>query len=213
MGMRLGLFGGSFDPVHWGHLILAECCREQSRLDRVCFVPAGIPPHKQDRLLTPGPSRIEMLELAIAGHEAFSVSRFEIDQGGVSYTVDTLRHFHQEDPSPELFLLLGADMLYDLPRWREAEEVCRLAIVVAARRPGVPDLDFGCLSGVTSPERIELFRRHQVQMPLIGLNSSDLRRRVAEGRSIRYQVPRAVEMYIKAHGLYGGGQRPVASGQ
>ena len=109
--MRLGIFGGTFDPVHYGHLLLAECCREQCRLDAVWFLPAAVPPHKQDRELTPAAQRIEMLELAIAGNPAFSVCRYETDRGGVNYTVDTLAHFHEEDPSRELFFLLGADML------------------------------------------------------------------------------------------------------
>lgn len=201
--MRLGLFGGSFDPVHYGHLLLAECCREQCRLDRVWFLPAAVPPHKQGRQLTPAAARIEMLQLAIAGHEGFGVDRYEVDRGGVSYTVDTLRHFRGEDPEGELFLLMGADMLHDLPQWREAEKICQLAILVVARRPGVGELDFGCLAGLASPERIELARRHQVDMPQIGLSSTEIRRRLAEGLSIRYRSPRAVEKYIETHQLYG----------
>ena len=125
--MRLGLLGGTFDPIHYGHLLLAECCREQCRLDAVWFLPAAVPPHKQDRALTPAAQRIEMLELAIAGNAAFSVCRYETDRGGVNYTVDTLTHFREEDPSRELFLLLGADMLFDLPHWRNAAKVCELA--------------------------------------------------------------------------------------
>jgi nicotinate-nucleotide adenylyltransferase len=200
--MRLGLLGGTFDPVHLGHLLLAECCREQLPLDRVLFLPAAVPPHKRDRELTAASERIEMLELAIAGHERFAVSRLEIDRGGVSYTVDTLRHFRQEDPAGDLFLLIGADMLRDLPHWREAEDVCRLAIVAAVRRAGGGDLDFTALADVASSERIDLFRRHQVEMPAIGLCSTGIRRRVAAGQSIRYQTPRAVEKYIETHGLY-----------
>jgi nicotinate-nucleotide adenylyltransferase len=205
--MRLGLFGGTFDPVHFGHLLLAECAREQCRLDEVRFLPAAVPPHKQQRELTPGAARAEMLELAIAGHERFSVSRHEIDRGGVSYTVETLAHFHQahfhqKDPDGRLFFLLGADMLLDLPRWREPERVCRLAVPIAVRRPGAARLDFGCLEGIVSPERIETIRRHQVEMPRIDLASSEIRRRVAAGLSIRYRTPRAVEKYIETHGLY-----------
>jgi nicotinate-nucleotide adenylyltransferase len=200
--MRLGLLGGTFDPVHLGHLLLAECCREQLRLDQVLFLPAAVPPHKRDRELTPAAQRIEMLELAIAGHQQFAVCRLEIDRGGVSYTVDTLRHFRHEDPEGELFLLMGADMLHDLPHWREAETVCQLAIVAAVRRAGTPDLDFTALANVASPERIALFQGHQVEMPAIGLCSTAVRRRVAAGQSIRYQTPRAVEKYIQTHGLY-----------
>lgn len=113
--MRLGIFGGTFDPVHYGHLLLAECCREQCRLDAVWFLPASVPPHKRDRQLTPAPERIEMLNLAIAGHPAFSVCSYETDRGGINYSVDTLTHIQEEDAGRELFFLMGEDMLLDLP--------------------------------------------------------------------------------------------------
>ncbi len=200
--MRLGLFGGSFDPVHYAHLLLAECCREQCRLDRVEFLPAAQPPHKRDRELSSAAARIEMLELAIAGHEQFAVSRFEIERGGVSFTVETLRHYRQQYPDAELFFLLGADMLHDLPHWREVAQVCEMAVIAAVRRAGEPEPDFGVLTGIASRERIELFRRHQVDMPQIGIRATDLRRRVAEGKSVRFRTPRAVEKYIETHGLY-----------
>jgi nicotinate-nucleotide adenylyltransferase len=200
--LRLGIFGGTFDPVHYGHLLLAECCREQCRLDDVWFLPAAVPPHKQDRELTPANRRIEMLELAIAGNSAFSVCRYESDRGGVSYTVDTLTHFHEELPGRELFFLLGADMLLDLPHWRNAPRVCELALPIVVRRPGCGPIDFDFLRDIASPERIELVRRSQVEMPAIGISGTELRRRVSLDLSIRYQVPRAVEMYIETHGLY-----------
>jgi nicotinate-nucleotide adenylyltransferase len=200
--MRLGIFGGTFDPVHNGHLLLAECCREQCGLEAVWFLPTAVPPHKQDCELTPAAERIEMLELAIAGNPAFSVCRYETDHGGVNYTVDTLRHFHEEDARRELFLLLGADMLLDLPRWREAAEVCRLAMPVVVRRPGSGPIDFACLRDVAGLDRIEQIGRHQVEMPEIGISATELRERVRSDRSLRYRVPRAVEMYIETHGLY-----------
>jgi nicotinate-nucleotide adenylyltransferase len=206
--MRIGLFGGSFDPVHYGHLLLAECCREQQRLDRVLFIPSAISPHKQERVLSPGTQRAEMLDLAIGGHERFSVSRHEIDRGGVSYTVDTLRQFQNELPSNELFLLLGADMLYDLPHWREAAGVCEMAQPIVVRRAGVPPPDFNILKPIAPPERIEAFRHSQVEMPTIAFSSTEIRRRVEAGLSIRYWTPRAVEMYIQAHGLYRQSQTP-----
>jgi len=200
--MRLGLFGGTFDPVHYGHLLLAESCREQCRLDQVCFVPSAVPPHKQDRELTPAEVRIEMLELAIGGHESFSISRHEVDLGGVNYTVDTLRHFRTTYPEAELFFLLGADMLFDLPLWRETGQVCQLATLVVVRRAGLPEPDFACLGGLASPERIACFRQHQVEMPAVGISATEIRRRRAAGLSIRYLTPRAVEKYIETHGLY-----------
>ena len=134
--MRLGIFGGTFDPVHYGHLLVAESCREQLRLDEVWFLPAAVPPHKQQRELTPGSQRIEMLELAIGGHAAFRVCRYEIDRGGVSYTVDTLAHFRQEHADAEMFFLLGADSLRDLPGWREPVRLCELATPVVVGRVG-----------------------------------------------------------------------------
>jgi len=200
--MRLGLFGGSFDPVHYGHLLLAECCREQRGLEQVWFLPAGVPPHKQDRQLTSGAARAEMLELAVAGNEHFAVNRYEIDHGGVNYTVDTLRHFRREGPHWELFLLMGADTLHDLPNWRESAEICRLAVPVIVRRSGGGEPDFACLVGMLPADKIDEIRRHQVEMPEIGTSSTDIRRRLAEGRSIRYQTPRAVQMYIQTHELY-----------
>jgi nicotinate-nucleotide adenylyltransferase len=199
--MRLGLFGGSFDPVHYGHLILAECCRDECRLDEVHFLPAAVPPHKH-RDLTAAEPRIEMLELATAGHAAFSVSRYEVDRGGVSYTVDTLRHYREAYPECELFLLLGADMLLDLPHWREASEVCRLAIPVVAARPEFDGPDYSCISQIASPEQIDVFRQYRVTMPQIGTSSTDIRRRIAAGKTIRYMVPRPVGKYIEEHGLY-----------
>ena len=204
--MRLGLFGGTFDPVHYGHLLLAECCREQCRLDAVWFLPAAVPPHKQDRLPTPAPLRIEMLELAIAGNEAMAVSRYEADRGGVNYTAKTLDHFREEDPQRELFFLLGADMLRDLPHWREPGRICELALPVAVRRSGEPPVDFGPLAQFVPSERIELIRRHQVEMPEIGISSTEIRRRVAQGLSIRYLTPRAVEKYVETHELYRRGE-------
>jgi nicotinate-nucleotide adenylyltransferase len=200
--MRLGLLGGTFDPVHYGHLLLAECCLEQCPLDAVWFLPAAVPPHKQQRERSPAQARVEMIELAVAGHPAFSVSRYEADQGRVCYTADTLAHFREEDAGRELFFLMGADMLRDLPTWRQPERVCQLATLVVAHRPGAGEPAFEQLARIASPERIERFRRQRVEMPEIGLSSSEIRRRVAGGKSIRYQTPKAVEQYIRAHGLY-----------
>ncbi len=200
--MRLGVFGGSFDPVHYGHLLLAECCREQCRLDAVWFLPAAVPPHKQAHELTPAEDRVAMLDLAIAAEPGFAVSRYEIDRGGVNYTVETLAHFQAEDPARELFFLMGAGMLRDLPNWRQPERICELAVPVVVRRPAFGPIDFRCLKTLARPERIEQMRSCRVEMPQIEISSSDLRRRVAEGLSIRYQTPRAVEEYIKSHGLY-----------
>jgi nicotinate-nucleotide adenylyltransferase len=201
--MRLGVFGGSFDPVHYGHLMLAECCREQCRLDRVWFVPAAVPPHKAGDL-APAEARIEMLRLAIGGHEAFEVSSIEIDRGGVSYMVETLAAIAAAIPEDELFLLLGADMLADLPHWREPGRILELATPVVAARPLTAWPGYGTLAGLVPSERLNQMARHRVDMPQMDLSSSEIRRRVADGQSIRYWTPRAVEKYIETQGLYRG---------
>lgn len=200
--MRLGIYGGTFDPVHYGHLLLAESCREHCRLDQVWFMPAASPPHKSGATVSPAEHRLAMLELAIGGQESLHVSRLELDRGGVSYTVETLQALAEQDANRELFFLMGADSLHDLPSWREPGAICRLATLVIVARPGQPPVDFSSLRSFTSEERIERFRRHQVTMPQIDLTSRELRRRVASGESIRFRTPRAVEAYIQAQGLY-----------
>ena len=193
--MRLGLFGGTFDPIHLGHLILAEGCRDACALDRVWFVVAGLPPHKQGER-TPVDDRLEMVRIAIAGHPAFEVSDIEAKRPGPHYSVETLEAIRRERPEDDLFFLIGADSLVDLPGWRQPERIARLATIVVVNRPGLEwagELpDFG-------PEAHPL---RTVSVPPIGIASHDLRRRWAEGRSIRYQVPRGVEAYIEAQGLY-----------
>ncbi len=200
--MRIGIFGGSFDPVHYGHLLLAECCREQARLDAVWFVPAAVSPLKTGHQSAPAEDRAEMLRLAIAGHEAFSVSTIEIDRGGLSYTADTLRQLVAEDSDRALFFPLGADSLLDLPRWRQPQVICTLATPLVVRRAGAPEPDFDALAPIVPIERIEQIRAAQIEMPTIELSSTEIRRRVAQRQSIRYQAPRAVEKYIETHRLY-----------
>jgi len=192
--MRLGIFGGTFDPVHLGHLILAEQCREQARLEQVLFVPAAQPPHKP-RPQAPFAQRVEMLQLAISGNPAFRVDELEGERSGPSYTADTLAELRRRRPGDELFLIVGADSLRDLPAWYQPQRIAELATLVVVARPEAPPLhDLG-----------GAFRCERVEMPLIGIASRELRHRLAEGRSVRYQVSRAVEAYIVDKALY----RPV----
>jgi nicotinate-nucleotide adenylyltransferase len=195
--MRLGLFGGTFDPVHVGHLILAEQCREACGLDRVWFVVAGEPPHKRgDR--TPLAHRLEMVRIAIAGHSAFEASDLESRRPGPHYSVDTLTAVRRERPGDDLFFLVGADSVVELPTWRDPAGIARLATIVVANRPGIEEVDPTALPDFgPGAEPLQL-----VTIPPIGIASSDLRRRQAEGKSIRYMVPRGVEAYIDANGLY-----------
>jgi nicotinate-nucleotide adenylyltransferase len=200
--MRLGIFGGSFDPVHYGHLLLAECCREACALDEVWLLPAATPPHKQHRAQALAKARLEMLELALAGNEHLRASALEIERGGVSYTVNTLAAIAAERPEARLFLLLGADSLADLATWREPERICQLALPVVVRRAGSSEPDLDVLAPFVSPERLAEICALQVEMPLIGLSSTDLRSRAAAGQSLRFRTPRAVEKYIETQGLY-----------
>lgn len=200
--MRVGILGGSFDPVHYGHLLLAESAREELRLDEVWLLPAAIAPHKQDRRITGGPQRCEMIELAISGYEPFRLCRYEIDRGGVNYTVDTLAHLSDEDPSRELFFLMGADSLADLPTWKDPARLLELCIPAVVARAGGKPIDYSVLEPYASAERIDLFRKHQFHMPAIELSSSDIRARASAGKSIRYRTPRAVEKYVETQQLY-----------
>ncbi|RIK72685.1 MAG: nicotinate (nicotinamide) nucleotide adenylyltransferase [Planctomycetota bacterium] len=200
--MRLGIFGGTFDPVHYGHLLLAEWCRESCALDEVRFVPAAVAPHKTHQTAAGPAARVEMLKLAIGGHPAFVVSTIEIDRGGVSYTVDTLAEIRSRRPDAALFLLMGSDSLADLVNWREPARICELATPVVVHRGGTPPPEFGPLAAVVTPERLAMIAKLVVDMPQVELSSREIRRRAAEGKSIRYQTPRAVETYIETHALY-----------
>jgi nicotinate-nucleotide adenylyltransferase len=197
--MRLGLFGGTFDPIHLGHLILAEQCREACRLDRVWFVVAGAPPHKRGER-TPVTHRIEMAKIAIAGHPAFEVSDIEARRPGPHYSVETLEAVHRERPGDALFFLIGADSLVDLPTWRDPAGIARLATIVVVNRPGIEEVDPSLLPSFGLGANELQF----VTIPSIGIASKVLRQRLAEGRTIRYMVPRGVEAYIEAQGLYRG---------
>ncbi len=198
--MRLGLFGGTFDPVHLGHLLLAERCREECELDEVWFVPAHRPPHKSNATITEGVARCEMLEFATAGCPQFHVSQIELKREPPSYTVDTLAQLHADDPSRELFFLIGADSLNDLPTWREPERIAELATIVAVNRgeQQLRQAETLCSHlGEAIAKRVRL-----VTMPACDISSSNIRSRVAARKSVRFMIPRAVEVYIANKGLY-----------
>ena len=203
MQMRLGIFGGSFNPVHYGHLLLAETCREQARLDEVWFVPNALSPLKQDQPPAADKHRVEMLQLAIGGHEPFRLCTMEIDRGGISYTVDTLMQISSEQPAAALYFLMGADSLVDLRKWREPQRICDLALPLVVRRHGSPEPQWEALAALLNPSRLAQVRQMTIDMPLIDLSASDLRRRAAAGQSMRYRTPRGVEKYIQTHRVYG----------
>jgi len=196
--MRLGIYGGTFDPIHYGHLLLAERCREALQLDEVWFIPAGNPPHKQGRVTTPAKARAEMVEFAVSGFPEFRVSRMEMERGGPSYTVQTLELIRASDPSREVFLLMGADSIAELVTWREPARILELSQVVAVNRAGEsPDLS--SLSDLLQQTGRTV---RTVEMPAMGVSASEIRSRVARQFSIRFLTPRPVEMYIRQHKLY-----------
>lgn len=204
--MRLGIYGGSFDPIHLGHLLVAESCREQARLDRVLFVPAATPPHKQERRLAPGKDRKAMLRLATGGQGAFEVVDAELDRGGVSWTVDTLEALAAAHPADSLHIILGPDALAGLPTWRAPDRILELATPLAVEREGLDDIGAVVarqplleLLGAAKARKIAADR---IICPAVGIRSTQLRSAVAGGRSIRYRTPAAVERYIATHELY-----------
>ena len=196
---RLGIFGGTFDPIHHGHLVAAEEARHQLELDRVLFVPARVPPHKPAGPITPASHRVRMVKLAIAGNPHFAVSRVDVDRPAPSYTVETMELLRAEwGPGPRFFFIEGPDSLSDIVSWYRPQrliELCELAVVA---RPGgeidLPQLE-SRLPGLSA-------RLHWVEMPLLEISSTDLRARVRAGRPISYLVPLKVEAYIHRHGLY-----------
>ena len=200
--MRIGIFGGTFDPIHLGHLILAEQCRDQAKLDQVLFVPASLPPHKQQQTLTSFGQRVEMLTLAISGHAPFRVDELEKDRTGPSYTVDTLTQLQKQRPGDELCFILGSDSLHDLPLWYQPRRLLELATLLVVARA-----DWPTFSPTELKESLQLandfpLRYQIIEAPLITLSSRDIRARITNGRSVRYMIPRAVEAYIENKGLY-----------
>ena len=184
--MRIGIFGGTFNPIHLGHLLLAETARETLTLDRVVFIPTYHPPHKSVKSLLPGAARLELIRCAIKDHPAFVASDIELERQGTSYSIDTVKSLRAQLPQAKLFLLLGEDML--AVKWFAWKELQRLCTVVVAHRPGAKTHRASGLKWL--------------EMPQVDIASSDIRARLKAGRSIRYLVPQSVERYIQQHQLY-----------
>jgi nicotinate-nucleotide adenylyltransferase len=191
---RIGVMGGTFDPIHHGHLVAAEEARHAFSLDRVLFVPAGDPWQKADTAVTLAGDRLAMVEAAIADNEAFEASRVDIDRDGPTYTVDTLRSVAATQPGADLFFITGADAILEILTWKQPDEALSLATFVAVTRPGY---DLAKLDPVRVADHVLT-----LEIPALAISSSDVRERVREGRPIRYLVPAAVASYIAKHGLY-----------
>jgi nicotinate-nucleotide adenylyltransferase len=191
---RLGILGGTFDPVHVGHVLLALFILERMPLDRVLFVPAADPPHKEMRPdMAPAEDRWAMVELAIAGLPCFQASRIELERPGKSYTYDTLRQLRAACPDSQLYLIIGGDNTSQLSTWHNPQGILELATVVAGSR-----LTADLASGSGMSRQIAT-----IDTPLIQISSTQVRQRLARGQSVRYLVPERVEAYIREKGLYG----------
>ncbi len=199
------LFGGTFDPVHHGHLIVARAVAEHCGFKRVIFVPAGNRPHKPPAEASPQ-HRLEMLRLAVDGQDVFEISEFEIVRAEPSYTVDTISHFKGRfGDEAQINWLVGADMLADLPNWRDAGEILRLAkVITAARSPQEHRMEsiFAELSEKLGPEHVKELQKTVIPTPIVDISASQIRRRVADGKSIRFLTPEVVCDYIRGRNLY-----------
>jgi nicotinate-nucleotide adenylyltransferase len=203
--MRVGIFGGTFDPIHLGHLAVARSIQSSLGLDNVVFVPAGQPWLKADTPVSRVEDRVQMLRLALARRRALELSTLEADRPGPSYTVDTMETLQRQlGSSADLFFLLGSDALMDIAKWKEPQRLIQLCQLVAFARPGF---------GLPTMEALEVavpgisMRVVFAEVPQVNIRATDIRRRIAEGRSIQRLVPRAVERYILEHGLYEAGSR------
>ncbi len=200
--MRIGILGGTFDPIHIAHLIIAEEARVRLSLEEVVFIPAGEPWLKTELSLTPGELRLQMVRLAVASNPFFRTSAVEIERPGPTYSVDTLETLHEEwGPDAEAYFILGMDTIVDLPRWKEPHRFLELCTPVVFARP---EYSRSALEEVVSQLPGLQEKAHVLEEPNIGVSGTEIRRRVAQGISIRYLVPLKVEQFIVEHGLYCG---------
>lgn len=198
--MKVGIMGGTFDPIHFGHLAMAESAREIFKLDEVLFIPSARPPHKTEKTVTPAIHRLMMTHLAIQSNEHFRVSPMEFLRDGLSYTLDTIDALNKKfGAGTELFFIIGSDSMADLPKWHRARELVRKVHFIAAARPGV-EVDFEYLKDYFG--EVGMKHIHQMTTPGLEISSTDLRQRVKARRSIKYLVPEVVEEYIAKEQLY-----------
>ena len=194
--MKVGILGGTFNPIHAGHLILAEEVREKLKLDKIIFVPTYLPPHKDNSDIAPAGARLDMVKTATRGNRFFSVSDSEIKRNGRSYTIDTLREFKKIYPQDELYFIIGSDLLKYLDDWKDLSEIVKMVKFIVATRPGFPleDISTYVASRQTGVSTVEI--------RAVDISGFEIRRAVKEGRSFRYLVPEAVFNYINKKRLY-----------
>lgn len=198
---KVGIMGGTFDPIHYGHLVTAEGARCEFGLDQVLFMPSGSPPHKDLREVTSAEHRYMMTVLATLTNPYFEVSRIDIDREGVSYTIDTLRILREQYGSEtELFFITGADVMFEIVSWKDSEKLLQIAHFVAATRPGFSLDDIPNQAREWANQHKDRF--HVFRVPAMAISSTNIRKRVSMGHSIRYLVPEQVDYYIRRNKLY-----------
>jgi nicotinate-nucleotide adenylyltransferase len=190
---RIGILGGTFDPIHLGHMVLAEQVKERLKLDGIIFIPCFKSPHKTRQKLSPAKDRLHMIRLALQDNPSFSVSEIELKRGGVSYTIDTLKELKKLHPKSEVYFLTGSDVVNELNTWKDPEKIFRLVKMVIAIRPGFDQLD---------PENRFVKKSIVVKITGLDISSTVIRKRVKRGKSIKYLVPLEVEQYIRRRRLY-----------
>ncbi|MCJ7577911.1 MAG: nicotinate-nucleotide adenylyltransferase [candidate division Zixibacteria bacterium] len=190
---KIGILGGTFDPIHIGHLVLAEQVREKFQLERVIFIPSASPPHKTEQELSPAEDRFEMTQLAVKGNPYFFVSDIELKREGLSYTVETLKELKELHRDSEIYFLTGSDVLDEITTWKDPEEIYKLAKIVIAVRPGFDKFD---------PENHFAKKSIIVEITGMDISSTQIREKVRNGESIKYLVPSKVEEYIRKRNLY-----------
>lgn len=201
--MKIGLFGGTFDPVHIGHLVAARLAKEALNLDRMIFMPSGVPPHKLGKEITEGTIRLQMLLLAVGDQPDFEVSDWELSKEGPSYTVETLEYFSKQYPKDELYFVMGADMLCDLPNWSNPSRILELVQIIGMARPGFALEECRLSLRQTLPAADH--RIHYVDIPELELSSTWLRGRLHNRLSVQYLIPEKVIRFIEENGLYANG--------
>jgi len=200
--MKIGIFGGSFNPIHNGHLILAECVRDTLGLQKVIFIPNGEPPHKDGSDLAGPDHRAAMVRSSVMLNPRFDFSDIELKREGTSYTIDTVRELLRRRQADQLYFIIGADSIPELPTWVEIEELGKLCRFVVGARPGFSMDKLETLEGKLPAEFIQNLKDNFIEMPLIDISASDIRQRVREGKSIRHLVPNEVLDYVRTNDLY-----------
>ncbi len=197
---KIAVMGGTFDPIHYGHLVTAEAVMHEYQIDRVLFIPSGQPPHKAGKTVTAAEHRYLMTLLATETNPQFFCSRIEIDRQGYTYTIDTIQQLKKMNPETDIYFITGADAFSEILTWKDPELLLSSCHFVAATRPGYSRKQ-------AAPQIEAIMNRHKntlhyLEVPALTISSSDIRKRVSEGRPIKYLLPEAVETYIEKHGLY-----------